>query len=110
MLRSLTLGTEDSPCQMGGVHHVLAACPRLEKLVIHGDAVSWSALQGPVLTTLEHHGDLTVESVKAFAQLPSLTSLTLDEFKLKQLGIAVVLGLPTIVAFFGIISWFQRRS
>ncbi|MFT3709029.1 MAG: hypothetical protein QM817_15385 [Archangium sp.] len=78
VLRSLTLGTEDTACQMGGVHHVLAACPRLEKLVIHGDAVSWSSLQGPVLTTLEHHGDLTVDSVKAFAQLPSLTSLTLD--------------------------------
>lgn len=78
VLRSLTLGTEETPCQMGGVHHVLAACPRLEKLVIHGDAVSWSALQGPVLTTLEHHGDLTVDSVKAFAQLPSLTSLTLN--------------------------------
>lgn len=78
VLRSLTLGTDEIPCQMGGVHHVLAACPRLEKLVIHGDAVSWRSLQGPVLTTLEHHGDLTVDSVKAFAQLPSLTSLTLD--------------------------------
>ena len=39
-----------------------------------------------------------------------LTSLTLDETKLRNLGFAVVLGLPAIVAFFGIISWFQRRS
>jgi len=38
-----------------------------------------------------------------------LTSLTLDETKLRNLGSAVVLGLPAIVAFFGIISWLQRR-
>jgi hypothetical protein len=37
------------------------------------------------------------------------TSLTLDDAGLKRLGYPVVLGLPAIVAFFGIISWFQRR-
>jgi len=38
-----------------------------------------------------------------------LTALTLEEKKLTQLGLAVVLGLPAVVAFFGVISWFQRR-
>jgi gliding motility-associatede transport system auxiliary component len=38
-----------------------------------------------------------------------LTALTLDEAKLSKLGYAVVLGLPAIVAFFGVITWFQRR-
>lgn len=37
------------------------------------------------------------------------TALTLDEAGLKKLGFPVVLGLPGIVAVFGIISWFQRR-
>lgn len=37
------------------------------------------------------------------------TALTLDEAGLKKLGFPVVLGLPAIVAVFGIISWFQRR-
>jgi hypothetical protein len=39
-----------------------------------------------------------------------LTSLTLDEAKLRQLAYAVVLGLPGLVAIFGIVSWVQRRN
>jgi hypothetical protein len=39
-----------------------------------------------------------------------LTSLTLDEAKLRQLAYAVVLGLPGLVAIFGFVSWFQRRN
>lgn len=38
-----------------------------------------------------------------------LTALTLDEEKLSKLAYAVVFGLPLIVAFFGLISWLQRR-
>ena len=38
-----------------------------------------------------------------------LTALTLNESQLSKLGYTAVLGLPAIVAFFGIISWFQRR-
>lgn len=38
-----------------------------------------------------------------------LTTLTLDEQKLAQLGLAVVLGIPAVVLVFGLISWVQRR-
>jgi hypothetical protein len=38
-----------------------------------------------------------------------LTALTLDEAKLRKLAYTAVLGLPALVAFFGVISWFQRR-
>jgi len=38
-----------------------------------------------------------------------LVSLALDEAKLRKLAYAVVLGLPGIVAAFGVLSWMQRR-
>lgn len=38
-----------------------------------------------------------------------LVALTLDEDKLRKLAYAVVLGLPGIVAVFGVLSWSQRR-
>lgn len=38
-----------------------------------------------------------------------LVSLTLDEKKLRDLAWAVVLGLPGVVAFLGVLSWLQRR-
>lgn len=38
-----------------------------------------------------------------------LIALALDETKLRNLAYAVVLGLPGIVAAFGILSWMQRR-
>lgn len=38
-----------------------------------------------------------------------LVSLALDESKLRKLAYAVVLGLPGIVAAFGVVSWMQRR-
>lgn len=38
-----------------------------------------------------------------------LVSLALDETKLRNLAYAVVLGIPGVVAIFGLLSWFQRR-
>lgn len=38
-----------------------------------------------------------------------LTALTLNEQQLTKLGYTAVLGLPAIVAAFGLVSWFQRR-
>lgn len=38
-----------------------------------------------------------------------LTALTLTESQLAKLGYTAVLGLPAVIAVFGIISWFQRR-
>ncbi|MEQ1858715.1 MAG: GldG family protein [Chthoniobacteraceae bacterium] len=39
-----------------------------------------------------------------------LTSFTLDEKQQTQLALLIVLGLPCVVAAFGFLSWFQRRS
>jgi hypothetical protein len=40
----------------------------------------------------------------------NLTPLTLDETQQRNLGFAVVLGLPAVVFVLGMISWLQRRN
>jgi hypothetical protein len=79
LLEALTLGTKagTNPVQVEGVHLVFAACPRLEKLVVRGNAVAWGALWAPALTEVELTTDLTLDTVKAFAAAPVLRSLSL---------------------------------
>ncbi|MFO0599078.1 MAG: hypothetical protein U0228_27460 [Myxococcaceae bacterium] len=78
VLGSLVVGSKDVSCRIGGLHAVFNACPRVNELVLYGDAVSWRGLAANRLERLEIHGDVTGELLKGLSALPALRDLTLD--------------------------------
>jgi hypothetical protein len=81
VLDSLTLGTADEPCKLGGVQQVFAACSRISKLVLNGDVLSWGGIQGPALTTLELNGDIAVDTITGLSAFPKLSTLSLKAIR-----------------------------